>query len=462
MPDAIPTLPGGNYTAIRDVDGTWCIKNIPIFSEVPAGERGNEEAIDSEWMRACVENMHRRHAEKYVAPVHVNHHDKPTEQAGYFLPVAVRPYKYEGRDVWTIYADLYKVPDHIYRRVRENRLAFRSVEVIKYEEREIGSLALMADEVPFFRYELTTIGVEIDHTGKAIGESRGEYDKSTPARAFRSCGRVRAHLFRFNDGGNMPEEKKQEEGKPGAGFPPGKQDEGEGKPEGNAGDGAPKPAAGPDTGTVAMFSEIKAMFAGLVALLSGNMPGAAGQNTGGLAPAAPVSQMRAAATPTEVDSLKRELATLAGSFAATNAKLAVRDAKETEDKQYATAIDELAGRPVTDEIKKSIRTFAAKPAGEFRAFLDAIKAALPIDPPLFAAFGASGSRPVPAEVPEEVMKLQTKGPQAYEQGLKMFRELEAHNSVPNVSAMDFERFQKIEKRRLEALNVPAPAFTTRN
>lgn len=44
------------YRAEKHADGTYTIFDVPIFGELPKGARGNDDAIDRDWMLSAAEN----------------------------------------------------------------------------------------------------------------------------------------------------------------------------------------------------------------------------------------------------------------------------------------------------------------------------------------------------------------------------------------------------------------------
>lgn len=439
----IPQLRGERVTAIQDADGTWCLKRLPIFATVDAGAKGNEKDIDEAWLRDCVSTMRGRyeHENQYVAPVHVYHHDQQTEDAGYFVPVEVAPYKFsDGTTRPAIYADLFKVPDAVYQRIRANRLCFRSVEIIKYAERELGSLALMKDEVPFHRFANTTIGEEIRN------EAVTAYTANSPiVQTIRAKGRA-VHLFRFNGGSMADEEKEKKDG------PPPDKAEGKAKEEEKSEDGKTSASQPGDAeagqnqlaaviaqGFAALDMKLTAVFS----LLSGAQGQMAGTGTPNLAPVKPVSQMKATEEKMDAQFIAR--------IGAVEAALKAQKDEADSAKRFSAAMDELAGRHVPEQVKTSLRELSKGPEGVFRATLDIVKTTLPYDPPTYrdGQMFAAGTTDV-SEMPEAVQKAVATG--KGEKAIKLFREFEAHNSLnvskgPENKPLDFDRFQKIDALR---------------
>lgn len=158
----------GRYHAEQAADGTWTVFDVPVFSEhtrkVRSGidEENKEVKVDEAWLRASLARAQEREAQDgYLAPIHVRHHPSDrVENAGLLRPTEVRQMAYDGAEVWTLFADFLQVPAAIYERIKALALPYRSVEVHALESPEIGSLALLDTEVPYFRYPLLAIASE--------------------------------------------------------------------------------------------------------------------------------------------------------------------------------------------------------------------------------------------------------------------------------------------------------------
>ena len=187
------SIPGGQFTARENPDGTYNVMDVPIFAEhTVKTPKGEEFRIDREWMSKAIKNASlRRSRDNYLAPCHINHHGtgRDVQPAGFFLPKHVDSIEFEGREVDVMFADLVAIPRDVYQKIKQGGLPFRSVEShrITSPKPEIDSLALMADEVPFFRLSLLTIGKEIPFKG-AIGKVERRNDSTEVACAYRSLG----------------------------------------------------------------------------------------------------------------------------------------------------------------------------------------------------------------------------------------------------------------------------------
>ncbi len=196
-----PNIPGGKFTAQQNPDGTWNVYDVPIFAahtvtiplENEDGELVNTDIkIGRKWMKAAMEkSVARFQNDDYLPPLHVHHHfmGKDTKRSGFFKLKSIRKEKLENESIWTMFADLLQVPSEVYSFVRRGQLPYRSVEIHDIMKPEIDSLALLDDEVPFFRFKLLTIGKEIPNEGDLdIGPvTRAAYNQAG-VRAYQSIG----------------------------------------------------------------------------------------------------------------------------------------------------------------------------------------------------------------------------------------------------------------------------------
>ena len=192
---------GPRYRAEQAKDGTWTIFNVPIFS-VHTDDRGGEPIhFDTKWLKKAVNKGQLRHAEGYYPPLHIRHHgDSGVEAAGKIRFTRIASHSHGGEMIPTIFADLIGVRPEVYAKIRRGELSYRSVEILDIDSPEIDSLALLDDEVPFFRYPLLRIGQE-------------KAQKKTPALAYRARGKGGSILFNYG-GPDVDEEMQKQEGAP--------------------------------------------------------------------------------------------------------------------------------------------------------------------------------------------------------------------------------------------------------
>lgn len=174
---------GGQHDAEQAADGTWTLRDVPILLDHYVWRRdGKLLQVGAEWMARAVAKAHARHTQDgYLGPVHENHHGtgRAVEACGQFRPTRVGTLTYQGRQHRAIYADLVGIPDAVYQRIKARRLPYLSPEILDLATPEVSSVALMADEVPFFR-RMVTVGRETP--------ARRLATPNTPAVAYRATG----------------------------------------------------------------------------------------------------------------------------------------------------------------------------------------------------------------------------------------------------------------------------------
>jgi len=192
------------YSFQKNDDGSYTIFDVPIMAEVPKGQKGAPRRIGPKWMRLAVRRAEKRWKEDgYKAPLHVDHHGgrKTTEAAGFIFPKKVKKMAYQSKPVWAIFADL-EVREEAFEGVRKNHFPYRSVEIFSWEDPEVNSLALLSDEVPYFRFDILRLGDE----KKPVKKFRNR----EPVVACREFANGSAILFSFG-GGQMATEERYDE-----------------------------------------------------------------------------------------------------------------------------------------------------------------------------------------------------------------------------------------------------------
>lgn len=153
-------------------DGTWTIRDVPVFAEhrailAPDAPGGDPETIDVD--RAYLERMRmlaeaRRKLDGYIGPTHVNHTgDANKHGASYYggrwRLRRVGMMTFEGRPTELLFSDLVAMPSGIYERVKSGELAYISPQV-DFGDGEMNSIALMDHVTPHFRFGAIRIGRE--------------------------------------------------------------------------------------------------------------------------------------------------------------------------------------------------------------------------------------------------------------------------------------------------------------
>ena len=476
--DSIPKLRGGQYTAIQDEDGTFCLKRVEIFSELPEGERGNKEALGKKWLEETRDNMRAKYFAdaQYVAPVHVNHHDLPTKLAGYFVPVEVGPCKMaDSRTLQTLFVDIFKMPPDVYREIKAGRLCFRSVEIKRggYEGREIGSLALMADEPPHFQYAMTTVGTEIlrsEQKPEAFAADKPFMFRAAPVEKLMA---------------DDEKEKKKDEGGDKSAPPFGKKDGEEGK-EGGDGMEEKPPAEGAEASEVlklvqAGMAELKMLLTACLAMCSGQQGSTnsisatpvqmksvrdalasfkkAGVDVSELEKLAATVEDKFKSAPAEGDkkhdSKEDEMSDpkLAAEIAAARNDIATFRKERELDRLKAIAFAALEDRNLVPETKAYIEKYVAENPDEkkVKEFVEFFKKSTVADPPTLDSYVAANGAPV-ADLPKEVVEAQARGAEDGEREMALFRAYEA-DCKRFGKRREFSAFKKVESMRMQALMV---------
>lgn len=423
-------LPGGDYVAKQNEDGTWNIFDVPIFAEHTVPRTKERKKITAEWLQAAVDRAQKRLREdRYLAPLHVHHHgltmfgtSRAPERAGFVLPKAVRKMKYEGREVNVLFADLLRIPGNVYERIRNGELPYRSVEIADINEPEISSLALLENEVPFFRFPLLTV--------KQVGPSKAEKfgQDAVPAFAYRAAEPGAAVLFKF-DGGKLmkyedsveteEEKKKKREQK----------DEGKKSEQMQENPG--------EEVTLKAIAELLKKIAEKLGVLGS--PDEAGK------------EEEAEGVPAEVKAASPAGEAYSKTFAELQARIGVLEARmkaaEKERKiagMVQAAVRELASYNLSDDAENDL-TALARAGGEeaIRAYVSAVKKYGVKDVPreFLAEFGAATE----AE-PEEVLKYSAQGPEKLELARKFSR---MYDQVKHVVTVPRDVYIATEMERVE-------------
>jgi len=177
------------YKAKQAGDGTWTIYDVPIFAvHVDDRAGGKPLAFTRKWLEKALSRGKTRHAEGYYPPLHISHHGEEgsVEAAGRVRFTEIKPHPHGGKEIATLFADLVGVRPDVYQRIRKGELSYRSVEILDVDTPEIDSLALLDDQVPYFRFPLLKIGSE-------------KRQQKTPALAYSAVGSRASVLFAFEE-----------------------------------------------------------------------------------------------------------------------------------------------------------------------------------------------------------------------------------------------------------------------
>jgi len=410
------------YRATQQPDGTWTIHDVPVMAEVRDGERAKGRSVDRDWLEGAVAKARARaDQDGYIAPTHVHHHDDgvPTERAGHLVPRAVRRMPYEGRDRWTLFADMTDIPQVIYDRIRAGDLPYRSVE-FEWSTPEVLSLALMPDEVPFFRFGLLRIAEEQPRDPETAPQRLPE--QCAPAVAMLTAGTAERALFRFQEG-SMPMEQEGTTTIPEQGAPSG-------------------------------FEEkvLEALAAILQAVTGG------GQQLADDGDEAPKEEMaeekdekEEMACEDKPDAMKaapdesgQTIAKLSAEVAGLKHRLTLREKREEHAQLASKAKAALKEWPLSESDEADIEKFAAKGKADLDIFVEAYKRNVPKDPPKdFDAFQARAK----LEDTEVVMKFAAKGPDQLDAARKASALFRRMRDVPGFK-VDEETFINDQVERM--------------
>lgn len=366
-------------TAIQDDDGSWTVRDVPIFGELPKGERSNKKDIGREWMEQAIAKAALREKENYLPPLHINHHDwnSTTRFAGHFRLTRVEEVVYEGEKILALFADFVKVPQDAFALMEAGALPYRSAEVHDWDAPELNSLALLATEVPFFRFEILRIGQKIPKASE-ITAARFSGRAALGTLSYAKGG---AALFRFSDS--------QKDTKP------------------------------MDPAITKLAAALEAMPAGkidrLMALLQDLIEKISGAEEPKPKPVEPGDGAKkekcedgSCDDDTDDGKGQKHFAALEGKIAALETKDRQRDERDAIRLRTEAALKKLDGYHVPPDVRTKIDLFAAKGQDVVDAFVDSYMATVPKDPPQTYHEALQSQK---ADAPE-VAKFADRGPEA--------------------------------------------------
>jgi len=372
-------LPGGNYPARQNDDGTWDIQGVPVFSVIAKGIKGAPRDITRDDLVSAVETHRRKFAEdRFLARVNVLHNfgvHRPTP-AGFFLPTDVLPFRMGGKVKPVIFADLLSVPDETFRAIDRDELPYCSVEVRTYEPLTFGALALLDTEPPFFEFPLISFGSK-------------EYAQLATVP---DDGAVAVARFHFREDA-MPDEEKPKDEKP------------EGQMEAGDGEGDLKSAIAAIEAKMKEFVPLLELLPKLQEMLSG--AGAEEEKPEG---DGPVNE--------PVSALKANEPVLLGRIAALEQFKADSLAEKIRDRLFSAAVGKLEadGYSLADEPLSILREAAAKGQESLDLVVKSFRQGLTQDPP--SDFGAG---PSSESWPAEVMQYAHQSPEMFSAAKEAYR-----------------------------------------
>ena len=417
-------IPGGDHTAVQATDGTWTIKDVPIFGTLPAGVRNNPDNVDRESLLLFVATHQTKFKKgKFLAPLHFNHHhmDKTTP-AGFFLPTRVDKANLGGKQVDSIFADLIGISDEDYQKIKALEFPYRSVEVRSWTGHAFASLALLDTQDPFFEYEMMTVGEEF----KGVDATPFGVEDYAHAVAYRGKEDGALVLFNFAGGSPMPEDDdKKKDGKKMAGdTKPPMEGEDQKKPQ-FTGDQREK--------IKGLLTQLMAAFEGDDEDKEEENDKEMGEDTG-KEEKTPVEQKKDEAMSAKTAA---EMGSMAGRISAMEKKQAKREKADAEATRAAAAFETLKAWHLSGETKERIIALAAQGETALTAFVEAFTASVPKEPAEnFETFqdGHNSGDPKP------VAAFAAKGPEALENARKLAQQ---HKELGSRTKLSLERFIEV-------------------
>lgn len=390
---------GGNYTAIDNGDGTFTIKDMPIFAELPAGVRGNKKPVDKDWLDQALKTAQEKAKGQYFSPTRVNHlndqfgNPLPTEPAGMYIPTSVRKYNLHGKTVWALFADLMRIPGKIFNEVRNLMIPYRSVEVKSWDHPELSALALTRDRSPFYEFAVTSIGKIIKKEN-----IKNDFDSTSPvvAYAYTEDG-SEAFCFNFTGGANMADEKPV----------------------------VPAPEAEKKE------SEELTLLKEILSILKGAME----------------AKKPEAGKPAEQPAMaaKKPEAALEGKIQAAEDRLAKIEMAKAIESRVTGAEKSLEGYVLSPKTREILKRNAERGEEALKDFVESYKENTPLDPPkTLAEF--EERQAVNTGTPSEVSKYMSQGPEKFQRARKLANEFVELNGRVSVN---LERYIEIGMNRAD-------------
>lgn len=257
-PIATDPLPGVRYRAARNADGTFTIRDVPIFGTLARGAKGAPAPITREWLDACLSAHRSDESTGYVPPVKLSHGagEKPL---GFFRLTRVGTTQHDGEEMPTLFGDLV-VPAEEFAAFAAGRYPFRSVEIGDWNDPRITQLAILDKSAPYFRFPRMA-GVEFDEAGVFARGAIASFAATDPGkRGSRKL--VVSYRFGAMEGVDVDEEKKSDDA-PAAPAEPAAKDDGDAAEMSAKPDAAPEPA--PEAGINEAIMECVTNLAALIA-----------------------------------------------------------------------------------------------------------------------------------------------------------------------------------------------------
>jgi hypothetical protein len=162
----------GKFAAAQNADGTWTVKDLPIFGEVAKGEHGSPVNIDPKWLNTLVANHERLFKQNGYQPVlHFGHNDPIL---GLYKPPVIgkvrvkraEPSDYNGAKKFTVFADVtFSAAE--YKNFRDGKYPVFSAEIESWTNPLFGSVAALSKS-PHFKFANAGVGKEYPYGVQAF------------------------------------------------------------------------------------------------------------------------------------------------------------------------------------------------------------------------------------------------------------------------------------------------------
>lgn len=436
-------VPGGNYDAIRNPDGTYTIFDVPIMA---AGKirtlGGNEVDISEAWLARAIQNAARREAEGFMGRLHVHHHDGKDQvmDAGYLRPKRIGELVIGGRMRRVVFADFVAVPAEVYERIKAKRLPYRSFEANDVRECFIDGVALMPTRAPFYRLPLLTIGRELGSVPGLVAGAKNTLESATsvarnglPWVAFASLGHAITGLARFDMGtSEKPKENavRAQGDEPKDEAPPADTSGGEG---GGRVDDLIEQINTAEL-TIDEIGKLKDALEEILQKITGSTPG-----DEKVAPEMPPMPSENPAEPAMAAEavVDENSVRLQARLAALEGRLAARERQDEIERAVRAATASLSNYHLGSDREQTLRAVAEKHGAKgLSLFVETVKSYGAAAPPAGHALGVGGAG---GQLPEDVMAVATT-PEIAESATRAhaeFKDLQANGLLRGMSFKDY-------------------------
>lgn len=157
MQSLLDATPRARYKAESQPSGEVVVYDLPLFAEVREGDPGGRPPRDRAWLERALAACHARAARDYFGPIHFEHHgDGVVDPAGTFrlTRVGLIDVNPDEDPRACLFGDLVFRDRASFERWRDG-YAYRSVELSRDYPDEVGSVALLDDAAPYWRFPNT-------------------------------------------------------------------------------------------------------------------------------------------------------------------------------------------------------------------------------------------------------------------------------------------------------------------